>query len=94
MISLSPAAAEYLRSKGGVCRLVLPPRVTACCASVQERPSVELGAPKDPGDFELVETEGVRVHVPRAMARREGIVIVARSFLGFSLLGVEGWEGI
>ncbi len=55
-------------------------------------PSVGLGPPKTPGDYRVVDIDGVQMHVPGDLDSPFPLIIKLRSLFGFKSLQLEGWK--
>ncbi|WP_319240851.1 CC/Se motif family (seleno)protein [uncultured Propionivibrio sp.] len=92
MISLSEDAIAYANEKRSPIHIGLPYKVSGCCFDLTESPSVVLGEPSSPGDYQRQTINGVTVFVPREFPEHDPIVIKTRSLLGFRQLVIDGWK--
>ena len=89
MFTITPAAAEYVRSRGEAVHLVLPPFID-CCIQLQEAPSVSLGEPGNPESYEIYTTDGIKIFAPAGL-KPVPLKLTLRSFFGMKKLAIEGW---
>lgn len=90
MLTITPEAVEYIRSKTKPIFLDIPPLI-GCCVHLKESPAVRFGEPHDPGNYDLKTIQGVQVYVPHELPDQP-LTITLNSFLGIKNLGVEGWH--
>lgn len=55
-------------------------------------PSVGLGLPKKPQDYDLLTIDGVTVYWPRGLDTPYSLTIEQHSFFGYKTLHLEGWK--
>lgn len=91
MLSITPEAAQYIKSREQTIYLEQTRAIDACCFQLQEAPSVKLGAPANPETFAIHTIEGITAYVPRTINQMP-LSVTLSSFLGFKKLVVEGWQ--
>ncbi len=57
-------------------------------------PSVGLGLPKYPGEYRLLQIDGVDIHLPCDLETPYPLTIKLRNLFGFKSLQLEGWKVI
>lgn len=90
MITFSPAALDYIRSKNQPIFLDFPPLI-GCCIHIQEAPEIRFGKPKDEQNYYNTEITDITVYIPFELPDIP-ITIGLTSFLGMKKLVVEGWR--
>lgn len=91
MLTLTPAAIEFARLKGGTVFLDYFERPGGgCCIPYQPEPCVRFGSPHDPGNYAQQTIEGIVVFIPRKLPDVP-LEIDLSVFLGFRRLVVLGW---
>ena len=90
MLAITPEAAAYVKEKKKPIHLELPPEI-GCCIHLREKPSVRLGAPHDPHNYEKIVLQGVEAFVPKELVSLP-LTITVNQFLGFRSLGIIGWK--
>ena len=90
MLAITPEAAAYIKEKQKPIHLELPPEI-GCCIHLLEKPSVRLGPPHDPHNYEKIVLQGVEAFVPKELVSLP-LTITVNQFLGFRSLGIIGWK--
>ncbi|MDR3565083.1 MAG: CC/Se motif family (seleno)protein [Negativicutes bacterium] len=89
MLTITPAAAEYIKSRKKPIFLDIPPLIS-CCLHLKESPSVRFGEPHDPQNFTRQSIQGFTVFVPHELPEIP-LTITLSKFLSIKKLVVEGW---
>lgn len=92
MLTISDKALEYIRQKGNSLYFEVPPRSTACCLSIQERPATRLGKPASEENYVRQEIQGVVCYIPLRFQKDRELTISLTTFLGRQSLSLDGWN--
>jgi hypothetical protein len=68
MLAITPEAAAYVKEKKKPIHLELPPEI-GCCIHLREKPSVRLGVPHDPQNYEKLMLQELRRLYPKSWCR-------------------------
>ncbi len=92
MLTISPAALEFIRQRNVPVFVEPPPSIKGCCASIQECPPVRMGKPQDPARYVQRTVEGVTVFVPRGFPDETPLTIELGRYLWMKRLVLKGWR--
>lgn len=90
MLTISPEAVDYIRSRGKPIFLDIPPLIN-CDISIKECPTVRFGQPRNPENYDLESIQGVSVYVPHELPKQP-LRITLVKFFGWRNLVVDGWH--
>lgn len=89
-LTITDKALAYIKSRGKPVYLELF-QVISCCIDIRESPSVRLGQPHDPHNYNCKEIQGVIVYIPHELPAIP-LTITLSNFFGFKKLVIEGWS--
>jgi len=86
-------AVEFIKNKGGIAHLDVPPRVACCAGSLQEPPAIRIGKPKEDGRrYMQVDVQGIMWYLPASMTGTDEYSITLHKIFGVSRLRLKGWS--
>lgn len=94
MIRISPEALALIEEKKAGIYIEAPRTIRGCCVELTECPPIRFGLPRVQAGYTPRLIQGVTVLVPDGFPAQGELVIVARRFLGFRWLGLEGWRPV
>lgn len=90
MLTVTAKAAAYIKEKGGIINLELPP-IIDCCIHLREAPMINIGVPPKPDRFEKKVIDGIEIYFTDDLPDLP-LTIDLSNFLGFKRLVIEGWK--
>lgn len=91
-ITIDKDAVEFIKKNTEDTSVILHTKTEgkACCGSMQS-PAIMLGKPEKPESFDLYSIDEISVYIRKDIqAKKDGIRIFIKKFLGIKDLAVEG----
>ncbi|EAX47846.1 conserved hypothetical protein [Thermosinus carboxydivorans Nor1] len=90
MLTISPQALEYIKTRNQAIYLELPPLID-CCIHLREAPIIRFGAPPNLAAYKTKNIDGITVYIPDDLPDIP-LTIDLSSFFGYKRLVIEGWR--
>jgi len=92
MLAVSPAALALIRQRNLPVFIEPPQRITTCCITIQERPAVRWGKPRNATKYKEMPFDGIVIFVPHDLPENIPLTVDVRRFLGIQGLTLQGWR--
>ncbi len=92
MINISEKAKNYIRENGSVAYIMNSGQAGLCCGKIELCPTVQLGTPKNAGDYDTKTIEDIKLYIPKGFYYPHPLTIELNKMLGFRSLTLNGWK--